>query len=364
MNPSPARVRPRLLRWFDTHRRDLPWRTNRDPYAIWVSEVMLQQTTVATVTSRFQPFLDRFPNLESLATADEADVLRQWQGLGYYRRARNLHRAAQTIVAEHGGIIPDELEVWLSLPGVGRYIAGAVLSQAFERRVPIVDTNVQRVLCRLYGKDGDPKTSAINAWLWSTANGLLPRKRVGDFNQGLMELGALVCTPTEPKCDTCPLQRECVARAKGTQSELPSRGKPIKITELQEVTVVVRDGDRVLVGQRAVNVRWANMWEFPNIEPDPCEPIDLTASRLVREKLKLDVSDIRPLDLTIKYAVTRYRTTMTCYEGIYRAGEPLFMCYTHMKWVKLTELEILPMSSPQRRLVAALSKSQRQLRLF
>src|SRR5262245_23312035 len=191
----------RLLAWFSRNARVLPWRSSRDPYAIWVSEVMLQQTQVASVIPYFQRFLAAFPNVATLARADIHDVLRLWEGLGYYRRARDLHRAAQVLVAEHAGAIPDDPEALRSLPGLGRYTVGAILSQAFDRRMPILETNSVRVLCRLTGARQDPRKEPLRGALWRLAKEVLPTKQVGQFNQALMELGALVCTAINPKCD-------------------------------------------------------------------------------------------------------------------------------------------------------------------
>ena len=235
-------MRRRLLSWFDRNRRDLPWRRDRDPYRIWVSEVMLQQTTVTAVVPFFRRFLAAFPTVSDLARADEQDVLRLWEGLGYYRRARHLHQAARRLVADHAGQLPDDPEVWAELPGVGRYILGAVLSQAFDRRLPIVEANTKRVLCRLFAQAGDVSSAPIRAWLWETAEAVLPRKRVGDFNQALMELGALVCTPRAPDCPKCPLKAECLARREGLQERIPRQpGRPATV-EVREVCVVARGG--------------------------------------------------------------------------------------------------------------------------
>src|SRR5207245_11266555 len=207
-----GRIQPPLLAWFDRNRRDLPWRRNRDPYRIWVSEVMLQQTQVATVVRYYEPFLKAFPTIAALAAASEQQVLRRWEGLGYYRRARHLHQAARQLVLEHQGNIPDDPEIFARLPGVGRYILGAVLSQAFDRRLPILEANSLRVLCRLFGRKGD--RGSLKRWLWQAAEGLLPARRVGDFNQALMELGALVCTPRSARCSICPLRLDCLARGR------------------------------------------------------------------------------------------------------------------------------------------------------
>src|SRR5947199_6577395 len=189
--PSPAlarTLRRRLLSWFDRHRRDLPWRLDRDPYRIWVSEVMLQQTTVAAVVPYFDRFVAALPTLAALAAADEQQVLKLWEGLGYYRRARHLHAAARRLVADHAGALPDDPAVWAALPGVGRYILGAVLSQAFDRRLPIVEANSLRVLARLFGHRGDPREGKGKVWVWSAAEAAVPGKRAGDFKQALMEL--------------------------------------------------------------------------------------------------------------------------------------------------------------------------------
>src|SRR5262249_26591429 len=193
-------LRRRLLHWFGRHRRDLPWRRTRDPYAIWVSEVMLQQTQVATVIPFFERFCRSFPTLAALAAADEQDVLRHWEGLGYYRRARALHRAAQVLAAHHDGTFPNDPDIVRRLPGIGRYTLGAVLSQAFDRRLPILEANSLRVLCRLFGVRADPRSGPTRRLLWRLAEELLPPRRVGDFNQALMELAALVSSPSSPRC--------------------------------------------------------------------------------------------------------------------------------------------------------------------
>ena len=213
--PTAAKARGlarKLLSWFDRHHRDLPWRHDRDPYRIWVSEVMLQQTQVATVLRFYERFLWMFPTLHDLAAADEQDVLRLWQGLGYYRRALNLHAAARWLAANLEGRVPSEPAIFAELPGVGRYMLGAVFSQAYEQRLPVVDANSERVLCRYFGEARDPRRGAGRRWLWDIAEAVLPSRRVGDFNQALMELGALVCTSAKPQCERCPLASQCVAK--------------------------------------------------------------------------------------------------------------------------------------------------------
>ena len=249
------RLQTHLLAWFEKARRDLPWRRDRDPYRIWVSEVMLQQTTVAAVVSYFERFLRAFPTLRDLAAADEQDVLRLWEGLGYYRRARDLHRAARQLVAGHGPSLPDDPDALRELPGMGRYTLGAVLSQAFDRRLPILEANSLRVLCRLFGRRDDPRRGPAQRWLWQVAEDLLPAHRVGEFNQALMELGAVVCTPTAPRCVECPLARDCVARRLGLQDEIPAMAPPPSITEVREAAIIIHRGPAVLLVQRPESAR-------------------------------------------------------------------------------------------------------------
>jgi A/G-specific adenine glycosylase len=354
-------VRRRLLSWFAKHQRDLPWRRNRDPYPIWVSEVMLQQTQVATVIPFFERFLQAFPTLTALAAADEQEVLRLWEGLGYYRRARDLHRAARSLVAEGNGHIPQDPAVWHTLPGVGRYILGAVLSQAFDRRLPIVEANSQRVLCRFFGRQDDPRSGPARRWLWETASLLLPARRVGEFNQALMELGALVCTPAAPRCSACPLAKHCAARLQGLQETIPLRAGPPNIVYVREVAVVVRRGCRVLLAQRPAQGRWAGLWEFPHGSLAAHESHEGGALRLLGELTGL-AGDLGPELLTIRHGVTRFRITLVCFEAVYRKGTFASDFYQQGSWVELPELRNYPVSAPQRRLAQALLNSrQRQL---
>ncbi len=358
------RVRQRLLAWFETARRDLPWRRGRDPYHIWVSEVMLQQTTVAAVVPYFERFLHAFPTLRDLAAAPEQEVLRLWEGLGYYRRARDLHRAARQLVAAGAGTIPDNPEVLRELPGMGRYTLGAVLSQAFDRRLPILEANSLRVLCRLFGRTDDPRRGPAQRWLWQVAEELLPAKRVGDFNQALMELGALVCTPAAPRCGDCPLAADCVARRLGLQAEIPARAPPATITEVREAAVVVRRGREVLLVQRPESAnRWANLWEFPHGPVGEGEVHEAAALRLARTLTGLEVV-LGPELLTLRHAVTRFRITMACFEAESAAGDFRSDFYRQGLWVAPEWLPDYPVSAPQRRLAKALVAPERQRTLF
>jgi A/G-specific adenine glycosylase len=361
---NPSRFRRRLLAWFDRAKRDLPWRRDRDPYRVWVSEVMLQQTTVAAVVPYFQRFVAAFPDLTALAAADEQAVLRRWEGLGYYRRARHLHAAARQLVAKHGGRMPDDPAVWAGLPGVGRYILGAVMSQAFERRLPIVEANTVRLLCRLFAQAGDPKSGPVQSWLWQTAGDLLPRKRVGDYNQALMELGALVCTPANPRCAQCPVSADCQAFQTGTQDRIPTKSAQPAVVEVREVAVVVRRGDRVLLVQRRADAaRWASMWEFPHGELQGVEAHDQAAKRLLREWTGVTARLGAEL-LTVRHGVTRFRITMVAIEAAWRRGEFASTVYADGRWLRPSELAKYPVSVPQRQLAEAVARSSRQRRLF
>jgi A/G-specific adenine glycosylase len=359
-----SRLRRRLLAWFDRHRRDLPWRRDRDPYRVWVSEVMLQQTTVAAVGPYFERFLAAFPTVTDLANADEQAVLRLWEGLGYYRRARHLHQAACRLAAAYGGDLPDDPTVWADLPGVGRYILGAVLSQAFDRRLPIVEANSLRVLCRLFGYSGDPRSGAGQKWLWDKAQEVLPAKRVGDFNQALMELGALVCTPAAPKCDACPLASECVARAKGIQTAIPPKAARPAVTSVREVALVIRRGPRVLLAQRPPDAaRWADLWEFPHGELTAGETHEAAAERLLDPLTQLDAT-LGPELLTVRHGVTRFRIALVCLEAEYRGGKFRSEFYRRGLWLRPAELADYPVSAPQRTLARMVAAEVRQRRLF
>lgn len=344
-------LRRRLQAWFQANRRDLPWRRNRDPYAIWVSEVMLQQTQIATVIPFYLRFMECFPSVADLAAAPEQAVLRQWEGLGYYRRARHLHRAAQVIVNDHGGAFPAEVATAAALPGLGRYTVGAVLSQAYGRRLPVVDANVARVLCRLGAWSGELEQRATQTWLWQTAEALLPRRDVGDFNQALMELGQTVCVPRQPTCLLCPLRELCKGRAAGLADSLPRRASKQDTVDVNEVAFVIENGSRLLLCQRKPDAaRWANMWELPTsvVESDTPTPaqIKLIAHRLTG----LTVKQVVPFG-TLRYGVTRFRMTLQGLIACQQSGTPCSDQYQDLRWVDEKRLSSYPLSIPQRRLL-------------
>jgi A/G-specific adenine glycosylase len=324
---------------------------------------MLQQTQVATVIPYFERFVQRFPTLADLAAAAEQDVLRLWEGLGYYRRARDLHWAARAIVAEHGGRFPDDPAMLGRLPGFGRYTCNAVLSQAFDQRLPILEANSQRVLSRLFGRADDPRQGPARRWLWRAAEAILPTRDVGTFNQALMELGALVCTPAAPRCVDCPLATRCVARQLGRQEEMPARTTAPETTYIREAAVVVWRGPRVLLVQRPAGGRWAGLWEFPHGPLVDGEAHEEAVQRLLRELTGLEAR-LGPELLTLRHGITRFHITMTCFEASHAAGAFRSTFYAAGRWLLPAELAAFPVSSPQRRLARLLVSPDRQRRLF
>jgi len=316
-----AGLRRDLSSWYARAKRDLPWRKNSTPYRVWVSEIMLQQTTVAAVTPKYEAFLRRFPTLASLAASGEDEVLKHWAGLGYYSRARNLRRAALSVVADHGGEFPSGFDDVLALPGIGRYTAGAVLSIAFRKPFPLVDGNVIRVFSRLFGLKGRAKDPAFAAKMWPIAERLVPKANPGDWNQALMELGATICTPDSPSCGACPVAKHCVAFEKGLQDKLPvpeiaRKPVPVKWTCLW----IEKDG-KVLLWRRSEKERLLkNLWGLPE------------AGRV----------DAKPGLLITKtsHSITHHALTVELREGELTAAPP-----SEAKWVARREIRDYLVSS-------------------
>jgi len=359
------RLRTAVSRWYARHGRDLPWRENRDPYRIWISEAMLQQTTVVAVKPYFTRFLTRFPTVEALAEAPIEDVLRQWEGLGYYSRARNLHRAAQVIVQDFGGTFPDDVETLRNLPGVGRYTAGAIASFAYDIRAPIVEANTLRLYSRLLGYGGDPRSKEGQTLLWEFAEKILPARDAGAFNHAVMDLGATVCRPTAPDCPSCPLASCCQAFADGTQDSIPQRAKRPELTDVIDATVVVRSGDRVLIRRRGPDERWAGLWDFPRLTLEGASSGDETllhrAARgaltdWLKEQTRLSVRDWEHV-ADIRHGVTRYRIRLLCFQAQAVSAKTLPEA-DDLRWVTAAELEQTPLSMTGRKLSKLIANRQ------
>jgi A/G-specific adenine glycosylase len=298
-----------------------------------------------------------------LAAAAEADVLRLWEGLGYYRRARDLHRAARLLVERHGGAFPNDPTALAGLPGMGRYTRNAVLSQAFDRRLPILEANTCRVLSRLFGRTEDPRQGEANRWLWRAAEDILPARGAGAFNQALMELGALVCTPLAPDCAACPLAARCRAHQLGCPEQIPARAPAPPVVRVREAAVVVWRGRRVLLVQRPAGGRWAGLWEFPHAPLVDGEAHEDAATRLLADLTGVEAR-LGPELLTVRHGITRYQITLTCFEAEHTAGEFTPGAYVAGRWLAAEDLATYPVSSPQRRLAQALTTPGRQRRLF
>lgn len=344
----------RLLAWWDDGHAQYPWRQTDDPYAIWVAEVMLQQTQIATVLPYYERWLARYPDVESLARAPLADVLKSWEGLGYYSRARNMHAAARIIVEEHDGRLPQSVEALVKLPGIGRYTAGAISSIAFDRPAPVVDGNVIRVLSRLDDLPDDVTATATVRALWQRAAELLPEERPGAYNQALMELGQTVCQPATPDCHLCPLADLCLARARGTQLERPVR-PPRKRAPHYDVTAGViwaADG-RFLIAQRPLDGLLGGLWEFPGGKQEPGESLEETLAREIQEELAMAIEVGRPLT-TIKHAYTHFRITLHAFHARHSGGRPQNLGVADHAWVTLADLARYPFAVTDQKIIAAL----------
>lgn len=349
-NAERARFRRQLLTWFDQNQRDLPWRKNRTRYRIWVSEIMLQQTQVVTVIDYFQRFIKRFPNVSSLAEANEAEVLRHWEGLGYYRRARQMHAAAQQIVAQHDGIFPDQFDEVLALPGIGRYSAGAILSIADDQPLPIVEGNTVRVYSRLMNFTENVSKAAGQKTLWAFAEALITPHRPGDLNQALMELGSEVCTKSSPQCVACPVSNHCVAFQQGQPEDLPNKGSRRKRYEsLYQTAVVIERKGRFVVRLCGPDEHWSGLWDFPRFTLTSIDAQD-TLHQIVLEthnKTGLKVELEKPF-LKLKHAVTRFRIDLECFRATSVSGR--LRATPTLKWVSAKELSELAMSATGRKI--------------
>ncbi len=333
-----------------------------NPYEIWVSEIMLQQTTTAAVEGYYRRFLKRFPDIQTLAAADLSDVYRLWEGLGYYRRAAHLHKAAGVVVERHGGVFPETFEEVSALPGIGRYTAGAILSFSYDIRLPILEANTIRLHCRLLGVRTNPFETETNRRLWTFAAEVLPNKQVGHFNQALMDLGSRVCFPKQPLClnetgllpldakvNSCPLVDLCQCARLGLQREIPvPKAKP-NVEETVEVAVLVRRRGKILMMRYPDGVRWAGLWDFPRCHGGSEEAISETLGELTGRKITTG----RPIS-TRKHTVTRYKITLRFVEG--EDHGPLNEPQYQVRWFKPEELHELPLNSSGRKLVSDIEK--------
>ena len=345
-----------LLAWWDTGHTPLPWRQTNDPYAIWVAEVMLQQTQIATVTPYYQRWLTHFPTVHHVADASLDEVLKLWEGLGYYSRARHLHAAAQQIVKEWDGQLPNTVTDLLGLKGVGRYTAGAIASIAFGRPEPILDGNVIRILTRLYDLPDDIQQTATKNKLWAIAAALVPAIRPGDFNQALMELGQHICLPTTPLCSQCPLQTHCLADQRATQAIRPVRSPRPPIPHYQVAAGIIwRDPTHFLIAKRPPKGLLAGLWEFPGGKQEPGESLPQTLQREIREELAIEI-EVGPHLVTVKHAYTHFRITLHAYQARYVSGRVQHLGVANHAWVTLPQLEQYAFALTDRKIINVLSQ--------
>jgi A/G-specific adenine glycosylase len=350
------RIQNLLLHWFKQNGRDLPWRKTRDPYAIWISESMLQQTQVATVIPYYQSFLKSFPTVHHLAKSDLSKVLKIWEGLGYYSRARNLHQASKIVLNHFKAKIPDQMKDLLALPGIGKYTAGAILSIAYNKEAPILDGNVKRVLSRLFAVPEDPKKT--EGLLWKISESLIPRGRSGPFNQAIMDLGAMICTPRDPRCPRCPLDRLCKGKASGDPEKYPSRIVKKEIPHIVAIAAVLHKDGKVLLNQRPPKGLLGGLWEFPNWRSEEKERLRLRLRlrNYIKKEMGMNVEVKGPIG-TFKQTFTHFKLTLH-----------VFSCEANVgrgrgkgKWVPIKNLDQLAMSRIDRRVANSISNFKFQI---
>ena len=359
-----AAFREDLIAWYEKVKRDMPWRQTDDPYRIWLSEVMLQQTRVDQAQPYYERFVEAFPTVDALAAADLDVVLRLWEGLGYYSRARNMHKAARVVVEQFGSRFPDTYDAIRTLPGVGAYTAAAVLSIAYGRPHAVLDGNVIRVLTRAFAIPDEVNSQRTRNHLQILADALLDASRPSAFNQAMMELGATRCTPKAPQCPRCPLRSVCSAFDAGTPTAFPVKKKKAPIPHYDIAAGLVFDEQgRLLIQRRPEDKMLGGLWEFPGGKREPGEPLEETCRRELREELGIDV-EIDALFDRVSHAYTHFKITMYAFRCHIRAGTPTSREGQPLRWVPLSELDSYAFPRANRRLLDALHTRQQNPTLF
>jgi len=353
-----------LLAWYDDNKRDMPWRDTDDPYRIWVSEIMLQQTRVDTVRDYYRRFLDAFPTVEALAAADRDSVLKLWEGLGYYSRARYLHEAAQHVVDTHDGDVPDTWDAISELKGVGPYTAAAVLSIAYQKPHAVLDGNVIRLLTRVFAVEADATSSRTKRHLRRLANDLIDPQRPGDFNQAMMELGATVCTPRAPSCGACPVAAVCDAHSEGRETDFPVTPESTPVPHHDIAVGLVFDNDgRLLIQRRPDDGLLGGLWEFPGGKQEDGETMDETCVRELREELGIDVAVEQPF-YTLNHAYSHFKITLHAFRCRIERGTPHSAEGQPIRWVTVDELADYAFPRANRRLIEELERRRQEPSLF
>jgi len=350
------RFRKAVRDWYAGHQRDLPWRRTRDPYHIWVSEVLLQQTRVNQVVPYYERFLEAFPNVAELADASEIEVLKVCEGMGYYARARNLQRAAREVMERHGGCVPDTLEALLALPGVGAYTARAVLSIGYGKSYPVVDGNVKRLLARLTALSGDASASGNLAGLWSLAERLMSPEEPGRFNQAMMELGSLVCAPRKPECRVCPVVHWCLGAASGKPESYPGKPERKVKPHFDVCAGIIMNGGRFLITRRPSEGLLGGLWEFPGGKQEDGETLEACLLREIREELDLEIW-VGPAFMSVRHAYSHFRITLHAFLCRVRKGSPKKIGCADLRWVRPDELDAFPFPRADRKIIEKLRGS-------
>ncbi|MGB2894642.1 MAG: A/G-specific adenine glycosylase [Anaerolineales bacterium] len=354
-----ATLPEKLLGWYREHGRDLPWRRSKDPYSIWISEIMLQQTRVDTVIPYYSRWMEQFPDIRSLARATADDVLSQWEGLGYYQRAHNLRKAAQLTLDEYHAAIPDQIADLKRLPGVGAYTAAAIAALAFNVDVLALDGNLRRVIARLIDLEVDPRRRQGERRIREWADEMLPSGQAGEFNQALMDLGATVCKPRKPQCGLCPLMPDCLAYARGTQLERPIPRPGARVPLYQVSAAVIQCTDTVLIGRRPEGKLLGGLWEFPGGKQDPGESLEACLRREIQEELGVEVQ-VGAHFGTFTHAYTHFKVNVHAYRCVILSGEPEALEHDQLYWAALLDLEKYPMGKVDRLIANLLMNNDRR----
>lgn len=352
-----------LLAWYAQKAAPLPWRASQDPYRVWLSEVMLQQTQVTTVLPYFERFTAAFPTVQDLAAADQDTVLKMWEGLGYYSRARNMHQTSQKIVEQYGGQFPTTAEALMQLPGVGRYTAGAIASIAFGEATPVLDGNVIRVFSRIFDIEDDVTQNMVQNRLWEMAEQLVPAENPGDYNQALMELGRTICKPRSPLCRECPIQDYCLAFQRGVQEARPVKKKKAPTPHYHVTAGLIRNGNgELLIAKRPDNKLLGGLWEFPGGKQENGETLQECLKRELHEELGIQI-EVGAFFVKVNHAYTHFKITLHLFECLYlpEGGQPQALQCADWRWVTETDLSRYAFSAADRQVIDALNHRSHML---
>jgi len=350
-----------LLNWFWAQAADLPWRQDKNPYRIWLSEIMLQQTQITTVIPYFERFMENFPTVDALAAADQDTILKLWEGLGYYSRARNMHRTAQIVATDHNGHFPDSAAGLLELPGIGRYTAAAIASIAYGEATPVLDGNVIRVFSRLFDIADDVTQTSTKNQLWDLADEVMNPDHAGDYNQALMELGQKICKPRNPLCDKCPVREQCLAAERGVQSQRPVKAKKAKAPHYDVTVGLIRNTNGLLlIAKRPDDKLLGGLWEFPGGKQEAGESLQDCLKRELQEELAIDVS-VGEFFIQVKHAFTHFKITLHVFECLHIGGEPQLIECADFAWVTEDQLSNYAFGKADRQVIAALHERRNML---